>query len=153
SSAGSTSLTRWTSSPTPATRCSTASSISSTIRRPTSSSHTAHISSRIGSTRGCARGSTPYETLTMSLIWPATEADIVTNAPRLHALVIAVANYPHLNGGGGAPALEPLGLSQITTPRYTGLAIADWLLTRYQNLNCRLGSVEVLLSPGGLVNS
>lgn len=83
----------------------------------------------------------------MSLIWPATEPEIVTNAPRLHALVIAVANYPHLNGGAGSPALEPLGLSQVTTPRYTGLAIADWLLTRYENSKCPLGSVEMLLSP------
>jgi hypothetical protein len=89
----------------------------------------------------------------MSLIWPATEPEIVTNAPRLHALVIAVAQYPHLNGGAGSPALEPLGLSQVTTPRYTGLAIADWLLTRYQNPRCPLGSVEVLLSPGEPVPS
>jgi Caspase domain len=89
----------------------------------------------------------------MSLIWPATEAEIVTNAPRLHALVIAVADYPHLNGGSGPPALEPLGLSQVSTPRYTGLAITDWLLTRYQNARCPLGSVEVLLSPGEPVPS
>lgn len=83
----------------------------------------------------------------MSLIWPATEAQIVTNAPRLHAFVVAVADYPHLNGGAGPLALQPLGLSQVTTPRYTGLAIADWLLTRYQNPACPLGSVEMLLSP------
>ncbi len=89
----------------------------------------------------------------MSLIWPVTEANIVTNAPRLHALVVAVAAYPHLNGGGGPPALEPLGLSQVTTPRYTGLAIAEWLLTRYQNPVCPIGSVEMLLSPNQAVPS
>lgn len=89
----------------------------------------------------------------MSLIWPATEVNIVTNAPRLHAFVIAVANYPHLNGGAGPPALEALGLSQITTPRYTGLAIADWLLTRYQNALCPLGSVEMLMSPSQAIPS
>jgi len=89
----------------------------------------------------------------MSLIWPATDSDIVTNAPKLHALVIAVAAYPHLNGGGGPLALQPLGLSQVTTPRYTGLAVADWLLTRYQNAVCQLGSVEMLLSPNQPVPS
>ncbi len=89
----------------------------------------------------------------MSLIWPANEAAIVTNAPRLHAFVIAVAQYPHLNGGAGAPALEPLGLSQVSTPRYTGHAIVDWLLNRYQNPACPLGSVEFLLSPGELTPS
>jgi len=89
----------------------------------------------------------------MSLIWPATEAEVVTNASRLHAFVIAVADYPHLNGGSGPPALEPLGLTQVTTPRFTGLAIADWLLTRYQNPLCPLGSVEMLLSPNQLVPS
>lgn len=83
----------------------------------------------------------------MSLIWPATESDVVTNAPRLHAFVIAVSDYPHLNGGSGPPALEPLGLSQVTTPRFTGLAIANWLLTLYDNTSCPLGSVEMLTSP------
>jgi hypothetical protein len=89
----------------------------------------------------------------MSLIWPATEADIVTNAPRLHAFVIAVADYPHLNGGIGIPALQQLGLSQVTTPRHTGLAIVKWLLGCYQNPGCPLGSVEMLLSPGEPVPS
>lgn len=35
----------------------------------------------------------------MSLVWPASEAVIVTTQPRLHAFVIGVADYPHLKIG------------------------------------------------------
>jgi hypothetical protein len=83
----------------------------------------------------------------MSLIWPATEQDIVTDQPRLHAFVLGVGDYPHLNGGIGPLAADPLGLSQITTPRYTAPAIVDWLLRTYRNPACPLGSVEMLVSP------
>ena len=87
----------------------------------------------------------------MSLIWPAAEANIVTTAPRLHAVVIAVSEYPHLNGGSGPLANDPLGLSQLTTPGYTGPAIAAWLLNQYNNPSCPLGSIEVLMSPSASV--
>jgi len=83
----------------------------------------------------------------MSLVWPASEAAIVTNQPRLHAFVVGVADYPHLNGGAGPLALDPLGLSQISTPRHTAPAIAGWLLGAYNNPACPLGSVELLVSP------
>ena len=83
----------------------------------------------------------------MSLIWPASENDITTDQPRLHAFVIGVGDYPHLLGGNGAPANDQLSLSQVTTPRHTAPAIVDWLLNAYSNANCPLGSVEVLTSP------
>lgn len=83
----------------------------------------------------------------MSLIWPATEADIAVNQPRLHALVIAVGDYPHLINGTGALAADPFGLSQVTTPRFTGPLIAEWLLTSLKNPAQPLASLEVLLSP------
>lgn len=83
----------------------------------------------------------------MSLIWPSAEHQIVTDKPRLHAFVIGVGDYPHLNGGSGLLAADPLGLSQVTTPRYTAPAIAKWLLTKYNNAACELGSVEMLVSP------
>jgi hypothetical protein len=83
----------------------------------------------------------------MSLIWPNAEADVVANQPRLHALVVGVADYPHLNGGGGPPALDPLGLSQVTCPAVTAKEIARWLLSDYSNHPSALGSVELLLSP------
>ena len=87
----------------------------------------------------------------MSLVWPAAEADIVSAQPRLHAVIIAVSDYPHLNGGSGALANDPLGLSQLTTPGFTGQAIARWLLNDYNNPQCPLGSIEVLLSPSAAV--
>ena len=84
----------------------------------------------------------------MSLIWPASEADVVTGAPRLHALVIGVGDYPHLNGGSSKDlAADPLGLNQITTPRFTAPAIATWLKDSYKNSACEIGSLEVVISP------
>ena len=85
----------------------------------------------------------------MSLIWPATEADIVLDQPRLHALVMAVGDYPHLMGGVGPLAADPFGLSQVTTPRFTGPFVAEWLLTSLNNNTRPLGSLEVVLSPPG----
>jgi hypothetical protein len=84
----------------------------------------------------------------MSLIWPASEADVVLDQPRLHALVVAVGDYPHLIGGAGPLAADPFGLSQVTTPRFTGPLVAEWLLTSLNNNARPLGSLEVLLSPG-----
>ena len=72
----------------------------------------------------------------MSLMWPDTEEDIVLDHPTLHALVIGVGDYPHLNNGTGALANDPLGLSQVTTPPVTALALADWLLGSYANKGC-----------------
>jgi caspase domain-containing protein len=89
----------------------------------------------------------------MSLIWPATEADIVLGQPRLHAIIVAVGNYPHLIGGAGPLALDPFGLSQVSTPRFTGPSIADWLISSLTSNERPLGSVEMLLSPGAPVNT
>jgi hypothetical protein len=83
----------------------------------------------------------------MSLVWPAKEADVVLDQPRLHAFVVAVGDYPHLFGGKGPLAKDPFGLSQVTTPRHTGRRIAEWLLASHANPACPLGSLEVLLSP------
>lgn len=83
----------------------------------------------------------------MSLICPTSEDEIVMDKPRLHAFVIGVSDYPHLNNGTGRRALDPLGLSQVTTPHYTALAIVNWLLSEYKNPRCPLGSIEVVISP------
>jgi hypothetical protein len=85
----------------------------------------------------------------MSLIWPAAEANIVLDQPRLHAFVVSVGDYPHLIGGVGPLAADPFGLSQVTTPRFTGPLIAEWLLQSLNNDTRPLGSLEVLLSPSG----
>lgn len=83
----------------------------------------------------------------MSLIYPDPTTPIVEDQPRLHALVIGVSSYPHLIGGSGPLALDPLGLGQLTTPRHTALAIVDWLLKEYRQSARPLGSIELLLSP------
>jgi hypothetical protein len=82
----------------------------------------------------------------MTLLFPNTPAEVV-DQPRLHAIVIGVADYPHLNGGAGPPAADPLNLGQVTTPRYTALEIVRWLMEDYHNAGKPLGSVELVLSP------
>ena len=82
----------------------------------------------------------------MSTYWPAGATPIVTDQPRLHALVIGVSRYPHLIGGGGDPAQDPLMLGQVTTPADTAREIAGWRTTGYGNPARPLGSVELLLS-------
>jgi hypothetical protein len=82
----------------------------------------------------------------MSLIWP-TEAGMATGTgPALHAFIVGVGAYPHLEQGGGAAAEDNLGLGQVTTPHHTVLAIADWLRSRYAHPDVKLGSIELLLS-------
>lgn len=84
----------------------------------------------------------------MSLIYPSKAADVELAQPRLHAFVIGVANYPHMKGGAGAPALTPLGLGQVTTPLWTSLAIVNWLMTDYTHPDKSLGSIEFVASAG-----
>ena len=82
----------------------------------------------------------------MTLLFPEA-ADKIVDQPRLHAIVIGVANYPHLMGGAGPLAADPLNLGQVTTPRYTALEIVRWLMEDYRNKDKPLGSVELVLSP------
>ena len=83
----------------------------------------------------------------MTLYWPKQTTQIHLTGPRLHALVIGVAEYPHLMGGGGHPAVANFGLQQLTTTRFTAIRIAQWLSACYHNPHCPLGSIELLLSP------
>jgi hypothetical protein len=95
----------------------------------------------------------------VSLIWPATENEIVLDQPRLHALVVGVGDYPHLRDGKGKRADNPMGLSQVSTPPVTAVKITKWLIGssskererrddhHFECADCPLGSVEVLISP------
>jgi hypothetical protein len=83
----------------------------------------------------------------MSLIFPKDGTAVETGKPRLHALVIGVADYPHLIDGTGKPAADQLGLRQITTSLHTAKAVTQWLLHGYNNPDRPLGSVETLISP------
>jgi len=87
----------------------------------------------------------------MTLLYPALEAEVEVGQPRLHALIIGVADYPHLMGGGGVLAADPLGLGQVTTPRHTALEIVRWLTQDFRNAAKPLGSVELVLSPNQAV--
>ncbi len=82
----------------------------------------------------------------MSLYWPAQEGDVVLDKPRLHVFIVGVAHYPHLPGGGAAPAANPLQLGQVTTPQYTAARMAEWFEKEYRNPGVPLGSIELLIS-------
>jgi hypothetical protein len=66
--------------------------------------------------------------------------------PRLHAFVIGVGRYPHLELGAKKPSNLFYGLSALTCTVEAAKAIANWLHTDYTNPDCPLGSVEMLLS-------
>jgi len=83
----------------------------------------------------------------MTLILPASTGQVGSDKPRLHALIIGVAHYPHLPGGGGALAEYTFQLRQVRSPKPSALAIADWLFNRYHNQRVPLGSIELLISP------
>jgi hypothetical protein len=83
----------------------------------------------------------------MTLYSPKKSKEIDLTAPRLHAFVIGVADYPHLMGGSGQPAAVNFGLQQLTTTRHASISIAEFLTSRYLNPDCPLGSLELLLSP------
>lgn len=83
----------------------------------------------------------------MTLYAPPTPEEIPIGKPALHAFIIGVAHYPHLPGGDGKLAKNPLQLTQVTTPQYTAGAIAEWFATKYHNPQVPLGSVELLISP------
>jgi len=93
----------------------------------------------------------------MSLYWP-DDAAAVSTEPRLHALVVAVGDYPYLSGPKATPEGKKFGLKPLTTTIHTGARIAAWLtaglpgfarddLNGYRNTGCPLGSVEVVYSP------
>lgn len=83
----------------------------------------------------------------MSLYWPPDEDDLVTNEPRLHALVIGVGDYHHLGLGVPAPATFLNGLAPLTITTPAARRIARWLEADYNNPDAPLGSIELLLSP------
>jgi hypothetical protein len=83
----------------------------------------------------------------MTLIWPLSPALPDITGPRLHAFLIGVSDYPHLTGGTKLLANDPMGLSQVSTPHYTALALADWLRSEYRHPSVPLGSVELVFSP------
>jgi hypothetical protein len=64
--------------------------------------------------------------------------------PHLHALLIGVGDYPNFTDNSKHPTFD---LKRITTTSRAALNIAKWLANNYNNPNCPLGSIELLLSP------
>lgn len=84
----------------------------------------------------------------MTLIYEAPAGADAKTKSRLHALVIGVADYPHLLHGAGPQATYTFQLGQVEHPKPSAIAIAKWLIEEYQNRDVALGSVELLVSPG-----
>ena len=84
----------------------------------------------------------------MTLYKPSDARIVNLEEPRLHALVIGVGAYPHLVGNTKHPTF---GLNPLTTTRISAQRVAGWLATNYRNPHCPFGSIDLLLSPSGLV--
>lgn len=84
----------------------------------------------------------------MSLYWPGTPNAVQTGSPRLHALIVGVGDYDHLGLGAANPAAFLNGLAPLTTTPLAAKRIARWLEHDYNNPQCPLGSIELMLSPG-----
>jgi len=82
----------------------------------------------------------------MTLVYDRTET---IAGPGIHALLVGVSRYPHLPGGGGTAAEEPLGLQQLDATARTADIIYKWLLKADQEkrLPLPLATVRLLLSP------
>lgn len=65
---------------------------------------------------------------------------------RTHALIIGVAQYKHMSGGVG-PIDYRFDLPQLTSPKHSALAFADWVVNNLNNPRAPLGSLELLTSP------
>lgn len=64
----------------------------------------------------------------------------------VHALVVAVGEYPHLDGGIHPPAIDTADMGQLTSPPQSAAALCNWLLS---SLNPKVGqfaSLDVLCS-------
>ena len=71
--------------------------------------------------------------------------------PGLHALVIGVGAYAHLEGGSGTEIEDPLrygNLGQLTSPPRSALAFANWLReSNHDRWKAPLATIELLISP------
>ena len=69
--------------------------------------------------------------------------------PSVHALIIGVGGYKHLKGGVDPKPqrLDNLGsLGQLTSPPYSAVALAEYLVASQNRLRTPLGTIDLLLS-------
>jgi len=68
-----------------------------------------------------------------------------------HALIVGVGGYRHLDGGTGPRIDDPLqygNLGQLTSPPYSALKFASWLIENaHDRWKAPLATVDVLISP------
>jgi hypothetical protein len=84
----------------------------------------------------------------MALVFEAP--DIEGAAPALHALIIGVGGYTHLEEGGGKKMADLLKFGspgQLTSPPRSALAWVDALVDAREDWLVPLGSVDLLISP------
>jgi hypothetical protein len=72
--------------------------------------------------------------------------DCPPNGPGLHALIIGVSRYDHLNEGS-APAPEAYGLGQLSVSALTAYRFFAWLRTGYALDSWPVARMRLLMSP------
>ncbi|MDJ0944437.1 MAG: tetratricopeptide repeat protein [Kiloniellales bacterium] len=84
------------------------------------------------------------------------ERDEATKEPGTHVLIIGAGAYPHLLGGTGKLARNPMGLQQLSSPPVSAKDLAAWFAARqadtpgdvgFWNPYVPLATVELLVSP------
>jgi hypothetical protein len=67
--------------------------------------------------------------------------------PGVHALLIGVSAYPHLEGGGSEPAPDTYGMGQLTVAASTAVEFSRWLQSHTDELAVPLSTCRLLVAP------
>lgn len=65
----------------------------------------------------------------------------------VHAIVIGISDYPHLDGGTGPPAPATAGMGQLEVCAKTAARVFDWLRRRSKVAGAPLATCRLLLAP------
>lgn len=71
------------------------------------------------------------------------------DGPRVHVLAIGVGGYRHLFGGSDPVRHGTYGLGQLSGPPHSATAFVEWVVSTMRHPTAELGTIELLLSPGG----
>jgi hypothetical protein len=75
-----------------------------------------------------------------------------TTKPSTHAVIIGVGVYDHLPGGKGNLCPSHQGMGQLSSPPVSAVEISRWLIEEYNNPECPLSSLDLLISAEPKVN-
>jgi hypothetical protein len=67
--------------------------------------------------------------------------------PGVHALLIGVSAYPHLEGGAEEPAPDTFGMGQLTAAASTAVKLFRWLESHSDDLTVPLATCRLLVAP------